>query len=145
MQVKFKKLHPDAVLPTYAKPGDAGLDMTPVSKVWDKEKLGWLYGYGIAVEIPQGYAGFLYPRSSIWKKPSILSNHVGIVDSGYRGEIKALFRQTHDADQSTEKEYEIGERNLQMVIKPITHIEPEWADELSDTERGTGGFGSSGA
>ena len=134
MKVKFKKLHWNATLPSYAKPGDAGLDMTPVSieQVGDRRMK---YHFGLSVEIPDGHVGLIFPRSSIWKTDGRLSNAVGVIDSGYRGEIQAIF------DMSGKLFYPDGVPVCQMIIIPIPAIEPEWTDELSDTERGEGGFG----
>ena len=89
MKVKIKKLHPDAVIPSYAKDGDAGMDLTSVDiEVLDNEHVK--YYTGLAIEIPKGYAGFLFPRSSCYKRKQILSNCVGVIDSGYRGEISLV-------------------------------------------------------
>jgi len=144
MIVKFKKLHENAVLPTYAKTGDAGLDMVAVSKEWSDELGSWVYDTGVAVEIPEGYLGFLMPRSSICKKNLILSNSIGLIDSGYRGSVKFIFREIGRLEE-LHKLYSIGERIGQLVIQPYPTIEPEWAEELSLTERGVGGHGSTGA
>ena len=141
MKVKFKKLSPEAVLPTYAKQGDAGLDLTAISRgVVENPHYGYIeYGTGIAVEIPEGYVGLIFPRSSISKTGLILSNCVGVIDSGYRGEIKFRFKWIKDTDS-----YVPGDRIGQLVIMPYPQIEVEESDELSETERGDGGFGSSG-
>lgn len=141
MKVKFKKLHPDAVLPTYAKPGDAGLDLTVVKSDLLNDGSNKLFVYfGISVEIPFGYVGRIYPRSSIHKTDCRLSNCVGVIDSGYRGEITAVF----DVKNEARVCYKEGLRAAQLIIEPIPTIEPEWAEELSETERGAGGFGHSG-
>jgi dUTP pyrophosphatase len=140
MKVKFKKLHPDAVIPSYAKPGDAGLDLTAISKEFDSEKELVVMGTGLAVEIPEGYVGLIFPRSSIVKTPLMLKNCVGVIDSGYRGEVKFFF----EPGSRPRKNYEVGDRIGQLVIMPYPTIEPEEAEELSDSARGTGGFGSSG-
>jgi len=97
------------------------------------------YGTGIAVEIPPGHVGLIFPRSSIFHTGLILTNSVGVIDSGYRGEIKAVFKAPGHYDI-----YRIGERIGQLVIVPIPDVEYEEADELSETERGTGGYGSTG-
>jgi dUTP pyrophosphatase len=85
LRVNIKKLHQNAVIPTYAKPGDAGMDLIAISKQYD-EFDNVVYGTGIAIEIPENYVGLIYPRSSICKKDLYLTNHVGVIDSGYRGE-----------------------------------------------------------
>ena len=138
MKVKVKKLVENAVIPHYAKPGDAGLDLT-ATKV--KHKNGNVkYFSGLAFEIPKGYVGLLFPRSSNADKDLLLTNSVGVIDSGYRGEVTAVFKKT----KYPTKAYEIGERFAQMIILPYPQIELEEAEELSETERGTGGYGSTG-
>ena len=137
MQVKIKKLHQKAVIPNYAKAGDAGMDLVITSIISDN-KLDVSYGFGISVEIPKGFVGLIFPRSSIRKYDLILSNAVGVIDSGYRGELQATFKKTglH--------KYEVGDRGAQLMIVPYPEIEFVEVDELSDTERGEGGFGSTG-
>ena len=85
MKVKIKKTHPDAIIPKYSKPGDAGLDLTAVECTMTRDVL--TCHTGLSIEIPDGYVGLLYPRSSIHKKPLSMANSVGVIDSGYRGEI----------------------------------------------------------
>lgn len=138
MKVKIKKLYDGAVLPSYAKPGDAGLDLTATERWMEDDKV--CYGTGLAIEIPEGFVGLVFPRSSISKKELLLSNSVGVIDSGYRGEIKAKFMLLDYPDQ--EKIYEVGERIAQLIIMPYPMIEFEEVNELSKTERGTGGYGS---
>lgn len=140
MRVRVKKLHPDAVIPKYAKAGDAGLDLTAVSKAWDEEKEKIVFGTGLAFEIPEGYVGLIFPRSSICKTNLALSNSVGVIDSGYRGEIKLFF----SPGPQPKNNYKIGDRIGQIVILPYPSIELVESDTLSDSERGVGGFGSSG-
>src|SRR5690554_5776932 len=90
MKVKVKKLVPEAKIPKYAKEGDAGLDLT-VTSVEDLELLDYTkYGFGLAFEIPVGYVGLLFPRSSCYKKDQVMSNAVGVIDSSYRGEVSAV-------------------------------------------------------
>lgn len=151
MQVKIKRLHPNSVIPKYAKPGDAGMDLTATSKFFD-EYGNICYGVGLAFEIPEGYVGLIFPRSSCSKKQLILANAVGVIDSGYRGEVVAKFKPSIALDRgqcATEKRiyeiYDIGERIAQMIIVPYPYIEFEEVDELSKTERDSGGYGSSGA
>lgn len=141
MKVKIKKLHPDAVIPKYAKQDDAAMDLVATSKEWDEEKGLLVFGTGLAIEIPQGHVGLIYPRSSICKTPLALCNSVGVIDASFRGEMKLMFRPIDRA----RKNYEIGERVAQIMIIPYPQIEFEEAEELSETERGIGGFGSSGA
>jgi len=140
MIVKFKKLSPLAVIPRYSKPGDAGMDLTAASKI-DNTTFQCTYGTGISVEIPEGYVGLVFPRSSIRNTELILSNSVGVIDSGYRGEIQATFIKTNGLGSW---DYKIGDRIAQLIIIPYPQIEFEEVEELSQTDRGTGGFGSSG-
>ena len=139
MKVKFKKLNPKAIMPSYAKQGDAGLDMTAIQVL--KHEMYYEYRTGIAIEIPEEHVGLMFPRSSISKTKQILSNHVGVIDSGYRGEI--LFRFKKLAWDNGEV-YQEGDKVGQLVIIPIPAIELVEVDELSLTERGEGGFGSTG-
>ena len=139
MKVKIKRLTPNSVIPTYAKEGDAGLDLTATSKFVD-ESGNVVYGTGLAFEIPQGYVGLVFPRSSNAKKDLWLTNSVGVIDSGYRGEVMFKYRPI----SFKEREYVVGERVGQLIIMPYPHIEFEEADELSESERSTGGYGSSG-
>ena len=168
LKVRIKKLHFRAVIPSYAHDTDCGLDLTAVSKTFD-EYGNVVYGFGLAFEIPEGYAGFIFPRSGNHKSGLLLTNCVGIVDSGYRGEVTAKFatrkwlaqpeklieriRYFIKGDYSgrlnsfavfNERNYEIGDRVAQMVILPYPKVEFVEVDELSDTERGTGGYGSTG-
>jgi len=147
MQVKVKKLHPDAVIPKYAKAGDAGLDLTAISHEYELNECGRLlqvYGTGLAFEIPEGHVGLIFPRSSISRTRLVLTNCVGVIDSSYRGEIKFKFAIDYGARPTNSSEYKIGERVGQLVIMPYPAIELVESETLSDSERGTGGFGSSG-
>lgn len=142
MEVKFKKLDERAVMPSYAKEGDAGLDLVATSIEADNSKTDGKfieYGTGIAVEIPKGHVGLLYPRSSVSKKDMMLKNGVGVIDSGYRGEIKLRFQGT---SQWIGDIYQPGDKVGQLLIIPLPTIVPTLVEELSDTERGDGGFGS---
>jgi dUTP pyrophosphatase len=137
MEVKIKKLHDLAIVPLYAKDGDAGMDLF-ITEIKSENRLDITYGFGVAVEIPVGYVGLIFPRSSIRKTDLILSNSVGVIDSGYRGEIQATFRKT-GVDS-----YSVGDRGAQIIILPYPQIEFKEVKELSNTERGEGGFGSTG-
>jgi dUTP pyrophosphatase len=137
MKIKIKKLVENATVPTYAKNGDAGMDLTVVSsEMIDNEHIK--YNFGIAIEIPFGYVGLIFPRSSCYKQRQILSNCVGVIDSGYRGELSAVMIGT------SPQKYKVGNRAAQILILPYPQIEFELTDELSDSERGLGGYGSSG-
>lgn len=140
MDVKIVKLSQNAVVPSYAKEGDAGLDLTATSK----EDLGdglTKYGFGLALEIPKGYAGFLFPRSSSYKRGQQLTNCVGVIDSGYRGEVSAIFNQYKSSDTT----FKVGERIAQLVIMPVPYVNLIPVQKLSKSDRGTGGYGSTGS
>lgn len=137
MQVKIKKLHPNAVIPTYAKSGDAGMDLV-ITEIKEQNPKHISYGFGIAMEIPEGFMGLVFPRSSIRKTDLLLTNAVGVIDSGYRGEIQATFAQLGM------ERYNVGDRGAQIIILPHPSIEFEEVEELTNTERGEGGFGSTG-
>jgi dUTP pyrophosphatase len=138
--VKVKKLDPNAVIPSYSKVGDAGMDLT-ITKEIENTSFSVSYGFGIAMEIPKGYVGLVFPRSSVRNQELILSNCVGVIDSGYRGELQATFKKTQGLDSI---KYKVGERGAQIIILPYPTIYMTEVPELSDTERGTGGFGSTG-
>lgn len=144
MKVKIKKLSDDAVIPQYAKPGDAGMDLTAVNFEHDIENNTLIYGTGLAIEVPEGYVCLLFPRSSIFKFPLSLANSVGVLDSGYRGEIKFLFNWEELKNTDKTRPYKLGERVGQMLIIPYPQVELEEVEELSETERGVGGYGSTG-
>ena len=135
MKVKIKKVRENAIIPKYAKPGDAGIDLTAA----DRSVKGiWITYYtGLAMEIPYGHVGLLFPRSSVYKTEQRLANSVGVIDSGYRGEIMMKFNRSM-------KEYQVGDRIGQLIIMPYPQVEFEEVEELSETNRGSGGFGSTG-
>lgn len=148
MKVGIKKLHKNAVIPSYAKEGDAGMDLTAVSKTYD-EYGNTVYDTGLAFEIPKGYVGLLFPRSSNSKTDLRLTNSVGVLDSGYRGGVMFKFRDDINSHPdlttpSTSVEYEEGDRIGQIIILPYPQIEFEEVEELTKTDRAEGGFGSTG-
>ena len=140
MRVGVKKLHPNAVIPKYAKPGDAGLDLTAVEIIND-EGFQVTYKTGLAFEIPLGYVGLIFPRSSVRNYQLSLSNCVGVIDSGYRGEVQFTFNKLAGIPS---KKYEVGDRIGQMIIMPHPEVLLVEMENLSTTERVDGGFGSSG-
>lgn len=151
MEVKFKKLDEKAVLPSYAKEGDAGLDITATSAssiTNSDDGFYYLeYGTGLAVEIPSGHYGKLVPRSSISKTGLIMANSPGTIDSGYRGEVKIRFKVDNGLFQefgNKMAKYNVGDKIAQLIILPYPTVKPVFVDELSSTERGDGGFGSTG-
>lgn len=138
MKIKFKKLVQKAVMPKQGTPGSAGFDLTATDIRKDcGEDFLYRYFTGISVEIPPGYAGLIFPRSSVYKTGMLLTNCVGVIDSDYRGEIQAVFAGEKPA-------YKVGDRICQLVIVPIPQVEYAEVTELSSTERGTGGYGSTG-
>ena len=145
MKLKIKKLHPNAVIPQYAKPGDAGLDLVATSLILD-ENNNLVHGTGLAIEIPTGYVGLIFPRSSNSKKDLILTNHVGVIDSSYRGEIIFKYKSTlcSSGQYITGKNYEVGDKVGQLILFPYPQVTIEEVEELTETERGTNGFGSTG-
>lgn len=153
MQINIKKLDPTAEIPTYAKEGDAGMDLRAVSMniKYGEDKEGYTskeikyieYDTGLAMEIPKGYVGYLFPRSSVSKTDLMLANCVGVVDSGYRGPVKLRFKKSGcSADVAR---YSVGERVGQIIIMPVPDFEFNEVEELTDTDRGDGGFGSTGS
>jgi dUTP pyrophosphatase len=148
--VRFKRLHPAAQLPEYAKPGDAGMDLMAVGYEYDRHADYYVYHTGLAVEIPKGYVGLLFPRSSNRKTDAYLTNHVGVIDSGYRGEILACFKNRdswsvlNECGFNHDIPYNIGDKIVQLIIMPYPKIHPIWADNLTETERGDQGYGSTG-
>lgn len=143
MKLCFKKLDPRATVPTYGSDLAAGADLRAVldAPVTIKPNESVLIHTGIAVAIPVGYVGLVYARSGIACKRGLApSNKVGVIDADYRGEIMVSLHN----HSTTEQTIDPDERIAQMVITPFIHCEYEEADNLDDTERGTGGFGSTG-
>lgn len=158
VKIKIKKLHPDAVIPQYAHVGDAGVDLvaTEIKVVefrapafFDMQgcvnpgkAIGKIYEikFGIAIEFPKGYVAKIYPRSSIYKTGLALANSSGIIDCGYRGELMAKFYSIIPTGQ----EYKVGDRCAQLILEKIPEMEFEEVEKITETERGSGGFGSTG-
>ena len=163
MKIKIKRLNENAQIPAYAHPGDAGMDVVATSVIVTDDYIE--YGTGLAFEVPEGYCMLIFPRSSNSKKDLLLANSVGILDSTYRGELKLRFKRCYrvtskDIDElyhcvniqgsderfwiECTKRYDIGDKVGQIVILPYPTIEFDETDSLSETDRGEGGFGSSG-
>lgn len=152
MNVKFKKVHPNAVLPTYAHPDgeDNGLDLVAVSIEETEDYIE--YDTGVAVEIPKGYCGFLVPNSRCSKKDLMMCNAPGVIDPGYRGTMRAryknvfhaptLFKIAYSPSSAIRKIFAVGDVVAQLVIVPAPQIESGWVEELTPSKRDTGGFGS---
>lgn len=147
MEVKIKRLSEDAVIPSYAHDTDAGLDFTATSYEYKEDIDCHVFGTGLALEIPEGHVGLIFPRSSNRKTDVYLTNSVGVVDAGYRGEVMASFKNRDfepDVIAQLRKGYEIGDRIFQMIILPYPKIKFVEVEELSSTDRGEGGHGSTG-
>lgn len=142
MDLPVARLSDDAVLPSRAHDGDAGLDLYACETAHLGPGERWSVGTGVAVEIPDGHAGLVLPRSGLAKKHGIaLVNAPGLIDSGYRGEVRVLLLNTDPAETFR---VEPGDRIAQLVITPIALAEPVEVDGLAESVRGEGGFGSSG-
>lgn len=140
MKIKFRKLSDNAVTPKRAHATDAGLDLTAANVNTDLDG-NFVYGTGIAVEIPTGFVGLVFPRSSVAGVGLALTNCVGVIDSGYRGEVMMKFR---PHGRGVCHPYKVGDRVGQLIVLPYPEVEIEQAEQLSESERGEGGYGSSG-
>ncbi len=142
MELAVAKLKAGALLPTRAHEGDAGLDLYACEAAHIGPGERWGVGTGIAVEIPEGHAGLVLPRSGIARENGIgLVNSPGLIDSGYRGELRVLLLNTDPAETFRVSP---GDRIAQLLLTPIAIAEPVEATALADSARGDGGFGSSG-
>lgn len=144
MQVKFKKITPTATIPTKANPLDAGFDLVATSAVVSHDHTFFEYGAGLAIEIPAGHVGLIYPRSSVSRVQQVLCNSVAVIDAGYTGEIKLRYRMTWRGGWFEPQIYKVGDKIGQLVIMPIPNVEFVEVEELSESQRGANGFGSSG-
>ena len=142
MKLRFARLSDDAVLPTRANEGDAGLDLYAAESAHLGPGERWSVPTGVAVEIPDGHAGLVLPRSGLAREHGIaLVNSPGLIDAGYRGEIRVLLLNTDPAEVYRVKP---GDRIAQLLIVAVPDAEPEWVHQLPPSERGEGGFGSTG-
>jgi dUTP pyrophosphatase len=140
VEVAFRKLREDAVVPTRAYDGDAGLDLASCERIVLEPGEREMVGTGLAVAIPEGYAGFVQPRSGLAARHGItIVNTPGLVDSGYRGEIRIVLLNTDARDPFV---VEPGMRVAQLVVVPVASVEPLEVEELPESERGVRGFGS---
>jgi len=143
IRVSFRRLDPDAELPTPAHPGDAGLDLASTIEIEVPAGERAMIPTGVAVAIPEGHAGLVLPRSGLASRHGLtLANAPGLIDAGYRGEVTCA---VVNLDRSIPVRILRGDRIAQLVIVPVPAVEPVWAEELPPSERGTGGFGSTGA
>lgn len=145
MKLKFIKKNENVPTPRYGTDGAACFDLTAISASYQRTDNYYNYDTGIAVEIPEGYVGLLFPRSSNSKKDLILANCVGVVDSDYRGWISFRYKPLNKLRLSHSFSYGIGDRIGQMMIIPVPKIELEEVTQLSETKRGDGGYGSTGS
>ena len=165
VEIKVCKLHPDAVLPSYAYEDDAGMDLTCIDLDWD-ENTNLVYKTGLAIKIPENHVGLLFPRSSVSTKNLMLTNCVGVLDPGYTGEITAKFKHLMELQEIDEEEleeyedtledadpldsfipddvYQPGDRIIQLIVLPIPRVKITEVDALPKTDRGAKGYGSSG-
>ena len=142
IKVNIKRLSEDSKIPQYAHPTDAGMDLYATNREIKGDIVS--YNTGIAVKIPDGYVGLIFPRSSIYKYDLELVNSVGVIDSGYVGEIKLNFRCTYMPITGITKLYEVGDRIGQLIVMPYPKVVFNEVSELQSTDRGDGGFGSTG-
>jgi dUTP pyrophosphatase len=142
VDLQVAKLKDEARVPVRAHEGDAGLDLYACEAAHLGPGERWSVGTGVAVEIPEGHAGLVLPRSGLARDHGIaLVNSPGLIDAGYRGEVRVLLLNTDPAETFR---IEPGERIAQLVIAPIALADPVEVESLSDSARGDGGFGSSG-
>ncbi len=142
IRVEIKRLDPDVELPSYAYEGDAGLDLRANEQVDLAPHERRLVSTGLAIAIPEGYAGFVQPRSGLALKLGLsMANTPGLIDSHYRGELKVA---AVNLDARHAIRIERGERIAQLVIQRVPNVKLVEVDELDKTDRGSGGFGSSG-
>jgi len=142
VKVKVKRLDPDLPLPRFAHPGDAGVDLYSTVDLVIKPGMRQIVPTGISISLPRGWAAFVQPRSGLAAKYGItIVNTPGLIDSGYRGEIKVILLNT---DRENSFEIKRGDKIAQMVVQQVAEVEWEEVDELDPTSRGTGGFGSTG-
>lgn len=142
LTVEIKRFNPDAKIPEYSRPGDAGMDIVATSKklVIEDGVMFIEYGTGLGFQIPDGYVGLIKPRSSLSKYDLLLSNHVGVIDSNYRGEVTFRFKPIGEG----KKVYNVGDRIGQILIQPVPKIKFVEVETLGETVRGANGYGSSG-
>ena len=141
LKVAFRKLHPAAVLPSYAHEGDAGMDHSSVEEVTVPPHGRALVATGLAIELPLGTEAQVRPRSGLAAKYGItVLNAPGTIDAGYRGEIKVILLNTDVAEFRVEP----GMRIAQLVVAPVAQVQVSWTEQLGESDRGTSGFGSSG-
>lgn len=138
INVPYTLVLPGAVEPSVGSAGAAGLDLVAAEYTYEAEYVH-AYNTGVAVEIPSGYVGLVFARSSVTKTGALLGNGVGVIDSDYRGPILVKFYHSEE-----EPPYKVGDRVAQLVVVPIPVVRLTYVSELAPTQRGAGGFGSTG-
>ena len=141
LKVKIKRLVTHAEIPEYKTSGAAAVDLVALDYRYDADNKFHEYGTGLAIALPEGYEAEIRPRSSISKYSLVLVNSPGTIDSDYRGELLVRFKQIDDREII----YDVGDRIAQLVIKEVPKVTFEEVDELDETKRGSGGFGSTGS
>ena len=142
MNLDFERLRPEAVLPTRAHPGDAGLDLYSAVDVDVRPGEREMVPTGVAVAIPEGHAGLVLPRSGLASRHGLtLANAPGLIDAGYRGEVICA---TVNLDKEHPVRIQVGDRIAQLLVVPFAELAPGWVEQLPDSDRGEGGFGSTG-
>ena len=142
LELPFKRLHADASLPRVARPGDAGLDLASAVDVVVGPGERAMVPTGVAVVVPEGHAGLVLPRSGLASRQGLtLANSPGLIDAGYRGEVTCA---VVNLDRERPVEIRRGDRIAQLVVVAVPAVDPVWVEELPASERGAGGFGSSG-
>ncbi len=142
--IRFRRMTPDAVTPTYAHDGDAGMDLCATRDVTLRPGESAMVGSGIAIQLPRGFAGFVHARSGLGSKGLVIKHSTGVIDSGYRDEIKLVLFNNNPITSDRVFHVKKGDRVAQLVIQHVACATMVEAESLEDTERGTGGFGSSG-
>ena len=140
MILKTKRFHDNAIIPKYETIGAAAFDLVITEVIADEVKAYVEYKFGLGFEIPVGYVGIIAPRSSISNTQQFLANSIGVIDSDYRGEVSA---RVYTIGRYTS--YKVGDRGMQMMILPVEHVTFQEVGDLSETDRGAGGYGSTGS
>jgi len=142
-ELPFRRLRPEGKLPKAQQPGDAGLDLCSAVDVVVEPGERAMIPTGVAVAIPEGHAGLVVPRSGLASKRGLtMANSPGLIDAGYRGEVICA---AVNLDREQPVKILVGDRIAQLVIVELPRVEPTWVDELPETTRGEGGFGSTGS
>jgi dUTP pyrophosphatase len=141
LDVQITTCHPDAEIPEYQEEGDVGMDLKATEKIKDTTQRLW-FKTGLKIAIPEGYAGLIFPRSSITELNLELGNAVGVLDPGFRGEVQVRFNASHL--RGTGGQYQEGDRVAQLIINRVPHVRFHEVESLDETERGEGGFGHTG-